>query len=295
MTVDVGTSATFTPGADLNAALSWRSLPYDPEFAKTTFSLCSIGILVWTFLLYWGSYHHPIPGFLAKRMSEKDKYIWRYRVVNAYHGASSSLLSLYWYYAFYTTEYSRKNTYYELIMLANTGGYLLMDTVFLYTEGFLDTGNLIHHFFGVSVYYAIAYFQHDYTFMAMHLLPGEFSNVAMHGREIIKRQGQRYTWLYYVNDYTYYFEYLVCRLFWIPSIYYFIFTCPTSNPVSLIIYPMHVAMSWYYCSHIPGLIVQRYKEIKKIQNNGLKIEWFEPIEQAKLTKIGVTGYEAYHT
>lgn len=90
-------------------------------------------------------------------MSEKDKYIWRYRVVNAYHGASSTMLSIYWYFTMYTTEYSRKNTYYELIMLANTGGYLLMDTVFLWTEGFLDTGNLIHHFFGVSVYYAIAY------------------------------------------------------------------------------------------------------------------------------------------
>lgn len=131
--------------------------------------------------------------------------------------------------------------------------------------------------------------------MAMHLLPGEFSNVAMHGREIIKRQGMRYTWIYYLNDYSYYFEYLFCRLFWIPSIYYFIFTCPTSNPVSLIIYPMHVVMSWYYCSHIPTLIVQRYKEIKKIQAAGIPLYWFEPADQDRLTKIGVKPFETYHT
>lgn len=223
--------------------------------AKTTWLICGAGALIWTFLMYVGNYYHPIPSSYAKKMSEKDKLIWRFRVINSYHGASATLLSIYWYLTMFTTEYSRKNTVYELIMISNTAGYLLLDTVFMWTEGFLDMGNLIHHFFGVSVYYSIAYFQHDYTFMAIHLLPGEFSNVAMHGREIFKRMGMRYTKLYYLNDYLYYFEYLTCRTLWIPSIYYLIFNCPTSNPVSLVIYPMHVVMSWYYCSHIPGLIV----------------------------------------
>lgn len=140
-------------------------------------------------------------------------------------------------------------------MLSNTLCYLTLDCVFMWAKGFLDMGNLIHHIFGISVYLAIAYCQHDYTFMALHLLPGEFSNLAMHGREIFKRMGMRYTIFYYMNDYAYYFEYLACRTLWIPSIYYFIFSCPTSNPVSMIIYPMHVVMSWYYCSNIPSLIV----------------------------------------
>ena len=106
-----------------------------------------------------------------------------------------------------------------------------MDTVFMWTEGFLDMGNLIHHFIGVLVYYSIAYLQHDYTFMAIHLLPGELSNVAMNTREILKRMGMRYTKAYYLNDFAYYFEYLACRTVWIPSIYYYIFNCPTTGPL----------------------------------------------------------------
>ena len=264
MTVDIGVSATTLDGKDLGAALSWRSLQTDPEHAKLTALICGVGILIWTFLMYIGNYYHPIPSYYAKKMSDKDKLIWRFRIINCYHGASACILSLYWYYNNFTTECSRKTTVFELIMLSNTGGYLLMDTVFMYTEGFLDMGNLIHHFFGVSGYYSIAFCQHNYTYMAIHLLPGEFSNVAMHGREILKRMGMRYTKLYYLNDYTYYLEYLGCRTLWIPSIYYLIFNCPTSNPVHLIIYPMHVVMSWYYCSHIPSLMIQRYKELKKI-------------------------------
>lgn len=245
--------------------------------------------------MYWGSYHHYIPSFIAKKMSDKDKLIFRHRIVNAYHGASACILSLYWYLTAFTTESGRKNSIFELVMLSNTAGYLLMDAVFMYTEGFLDMGNLIHHIFGLSSYWAMAYMQHDYTFMALHLLPGEFSNVAMHGREIIKRMGMRYTKTYYVNDYTYYIEYLLCRLFWIPSIYYFIYNCPTMNPVTLVIYPMHVVMSWYYCSHIPPLMIQRYKEINKIRAAKIPLYWVQPADQEKLTKIGVRNYETYHT
>lgn len=291
MTVDVDVT-----GTTINAApLSWRSLPSDPEHQQTTLIICSSFLALWTFLFFVGCYHHPIPSYYKKKMSDYDKLIWRFRVINSYHGASATLLAAYWYYAYFTTEYSRKNTVYELVMLANTGAYLTLDTVFMWAEGFLDTGNLIHHFFGISVYYSIAYVGYDYTFMAMHLLPGEFSNVAMHMREILKRMGLRYTKLYYLNDFTYYFEYLGCRVIWIPSIFYFIFTCPTSNPVSLIIYPMHVVMSWYYCTNIPPMIMQRYKEYKKIQANGVKIDWVEPIEAETLKKIGISTYERYHT
>lgn len=90
-------------------------------------------------------------------MSDKDKLIWRHRVVNAYHGASATILSLIWYFTEYTTEGGKKNTILELIILSNTAGYLLLDAVFMYTEGFLDMGNLIHHCFGLSSYYTIAY------------------------------------------------------------------------------------------------------------------------------------------
>ena len=90
-------------------------------------------------------------------MSAKDKLIWRHRVISSYHGVMCCIFSIYWYATMFTTEYSRKITPYELMMLSNTGAFLLMDTVFMWTEGFLDMGNLVHHFIGVLVYYSIAY------------------------------------------------------------------------------------------------------------------------------------------
>jgi hypothetical protein len=246
-------------------------------------------------MFYVGCYYHPIPSFYEKKMSAKDKLIWRHRVINAYHGAVAVILSLYWYATMYTTENSRKITPFELVMLSHTGGYLTMDTVFMWTEGFLDMGNFIHHFIGVLVYYSIAYLQYDYTFMAIHLLPGEFSNVAMHMREILKRMGLRYTKAYYLNDFCYYFEYLGCRTVWIPSIYYLIFNCPTTGPLQLCIYPFHVVMSWYYCSFIPKLIFQRFQEYQKIQKEKIPMGWTQPADQDKLSKVGIKPFELYHT
>jgi len=279
----------------LNQPLNWRTLPYDAEHVKLTLTIVGIGYAIWTFLFFVGCYHHPIPSAYEKKMSKYDKLIFRFRVVNSYHGASAVLLSLIWYFTDFSTEAGRRNSVLELIMLSNTLAYLTLDTVFMKYENFLDTGNLIHHFFGVSVYSSLAYLGHDYTFMAIHLLPGELSNVAMHMREIIKRCGLRYTKIYYLNDYTYYIEYLVCRTVWIPSIYYLIFNAPTSGPVILIIYPMHCVMSWYYCSNIPPLMAQRWKEYKKIASSDVKMGWFEPATSEELNKIGVKTYERYHT
>ena len=110
-------------------------------------------------------------------MSDYDKLIWRHRVISSYHGIAAVVLSTMWYVCCFTTENTRKITDFELLMISNTGMWLFMDTVFMYTSGFLDIGNLLHHFFAIAVYFSIAYFQYDYTPLAIHLLPGEASNV----------------------------------------------------------------------------------------------------------------------
>ncbi|CDW86390.1 transmembrane protein 56 [Stylonychia lemnae] len=254
-----------------------------------------MGLLIWGFMFFVGCYHHPIPTYYAKRMSQKDKLIWRFRVINAYHGGLAFIGGVIWYITQLDTSCTRKNNTYELMMLANTSSYLVMDGIFMWTEGFLDGGNLMHHVFGIMGYYAIAYFQHDYTHMALHMVPAEFSNVPMHMREILKRMGMRYTWSYYINDFAYYLTYFMCRGFWIPSVYYFIFTCKSSNPVTLVIYPLHVIMSWYFCSFIPAMAQQRIDEINKINQAQIEIPWIEPANSKKLESIGVTPFEIYYT
>ncbi|CDW77989.1 transmembrane protein 56 [Stylonychia lemnae] len=292
MTIDVG-SGTQPQGSI--APTSWRDLPVDHSLHLKTLIIIAIGIVYWTFMYYVGCYHHPIPKYFKSKMSVQDHFVWRFRVINSYHGATTCILAIIWYITQFTTECSKKNSDLELIMLSHTFGYLLLDWVFMWHKGFLDNGNLLHHFMGVGVFVFSAYLQHNFAFHAMQLLPGEFSNVAMHGREIIKRMGLRYSKIYYLNDYTYYIEYLVCRIFWIPTIYYFIYSCQTANPAQLIFFPFHILMNWYYCSNIPPLMGQRYREIKKIQKIGMKLEWFVPLDSEELKKNGIVSYERYHT
>jgi len=134
----------------------------------------------------------------------------------------------------------------------------------MWHKGFLDAGNFYHHALGVIAYILTGYYQHNYNALSFHLLAAEFSNAAMHGREIIRRMGMRYTKTYYLNDYCYYSEYFLCRFFWIPSIYFFsIYPCATMHPIqTYILYPIHLGMSFFYASHTPGLMRQRYQEIQ---------------------------------
>lgn len=294
MTIDIDLTQTAEPTATINQPLTWKTLPYDAEHAKLTLTILGIFYTIWTLLYFVGCYHHWIPSYYAKKMNDYDKLIFRFRVVNCYHGASAVGLSLYWYLTDYSTQYGRRNSTLELIALSNTMAYLTMDGVFMQYEKFLDMGNFLHHLIGVLIYGSIAYGGFDFTFFALHLLPGEISNVAMHLREIIKRCGMRYTKLYYLNDYMYYCEYLACRTVWIPSIYYYIYTAPTMGPVAIYVFPFHCIMSWYYCSNIPPLMIQRWKEYKKIQNNGIKMGWFDSANTEELNKIGIKQYERYH-
>lgn len=106
--------------------------------------------------------------------------------------------------------------------------------------GFLDFGNFLHHMLGLTSYSYAFYTQKDLGYLAYHLVPGELTNVQMNVREILRKIGMRYTKSYFSVEFNYLIMYLFCRMLWIPSIYYFIFTCPESGIVISIMYPIHV-------------------------------------------------------
>ena len=165
----------------------------------------------------------------------------------------------------------------------------------MFTEGFLDMGNFLHHTMAFCVYFSIAFYQHDYTPLAIHLLPGELSNLQMNGREILKRMGLRYTRAYYYNEFAYCLTYLFCRVFWIPAIYFLIYKCPTTNPWVTVLYLGHVTMSWYYCTQIPRLLSHRYTEMGKLEKHNAFTDMFTPIKSEVLQKLGIKEFEAYKT
>lgn len=117
----------------------------------------------------------------------------------------------------------------------------------------------------------------------------------MNMREVYKRIGWRYTNSYYLNEFGYFFLYIICRSIWIPACYYWMWNAYTINPVVMIIYPLHCVMSWYYVSHIPNLIVARWKELGKIQKAGFKLTWTNPLDPELVAKAGIRSVETYST
>lgn len=114
--------------------------------------------------------------------------------------------------------------------------------------GFLDFGNAMHHTLGVVSYTYAFYTQKDLGYLSFHLFPGEVSNIQMNLRELLRKIGLRYSKAYFFNEFNYMIVYLLARMFWIPSIYYFIFSCPESGIVISILYPVHCLQSLYYCT-----------------------------------------------
>ncbi len=115
----------------------------------------------------------------------------------------------------------------------------------------------------------------------------------MNIREVFRKIGMRYTKIYYHNEFQYLVLYLICRSLWIPSIYYFIFTCPTSNTVINILYPAHCLQSLYYCWQMLSLLTQRWTEMNKIIRLGFKMEWFNGLDEKQLEKLGIKHYSNF--
>ena len=129
----------------------------------------------------------------------------------------------------------------------------------------------------------------------MHLLPGEFTNASMNLREILKRLGMRYTWSYYMNEYYYCATYMICRGVIIPCLFYVFWSCESTGPILLAIYPPHLLQCLYYVSKLPKLWRMRSAEVVKLKKAKLKLKWFEPISAEQAKSAGVANFEAYKT
>jgi TLC domain len=273
---------------------SWLSLPREEAFAKKALQYILISNVIWFIMFFVVGHLHPLPASLTKNCKPYDKLVLRHRLVCVYHGIVAWLMAIYWHITVNDRSCSKRISDLELAMLVNTSAHFVWDCAFMKYHGFLDMGNLIHHIMGIVTYYFTAFQQHNHNLLCLNILPAEFSNVNMHLREVYKRLGMRYTWAYYFNEYQYCFTYIVCRSIWIPAAYYWMYTCDTTNPAVLIIYPLHCVMSWYYVSLLPPMIKSRNKELAKLKAAKLQLDWFTPLPAEKVKEAGVSGgYEAY--
>ena len=231
------TQYKIAPGGNLFT--NWLSLPREDDIA--TFSLqCCIALNVfWWFMFFIVGKYHYIPKRWKSKMSPYDLIVMGHRIAAMYNGAVAFSIGLYWYIFDNDRSCSKRNTTLEIVVACNLGAHFIWDCITMKWHGFLDGGNLMHHVFGVIAYYTILYHQFNMNVMMLHLLPAESTNVSMHLREVLKRLGYRYTWLFYANEYFYCTVYMICRTFWIPSVYYYIFPCESANPAVFIIYPLH--------------------------------------------------------
>lgn len=273
---------------------SWSSLPREADFAVKGVQYLLAANVIWFFMFFVLGHVHPLPKSLTGNCKEYDKLVLRHRLVCIYHGVVAWSMGVYWHLTVNDRSCSKRISDLELAMLVNTWAHFFWDVAFMKYHGFLDTGNLIHHIMGLVSYSFTLFQQHNHNLLCLNILPAEFSNVNMHLREVYKRFGWRYTWAYYFNEYQYIFTYIVCRSLWIPACYYWMYTCDTTNPSVMIIYPMHCVMSWYYVSLLPPMLKARNKELKKFRDSKTPLYWFTPTPADRVKEIGVSGgYEAY--
>ena len=76
----------------------------------------------------------------------------RHRLACLYNGFAALLASVFWNLFIREIECGKKNSLYETIVFSNMCAHLLWDMVYMKYNGFLDSGNLIHHAMGIISY-----------------------------------------------------------------------------------------------------------------------------------------------
>lgn len=202
-------------------SLDYFHLPKDPQVGQTTLFWYAFFTLFWFVLFFLIAPRHPLPAFIAKRLKTKeDRFHVGHRLVCMYAGAATFIFPLYW--VLFSADYTcgRFNSPFEIVIFSSLAGHYISDTLFMYYHGFLDFGNLLHHFMGILAYSQGLYFQHNFYQLMPHLVVGEITNVNMHLREVYRRMGWRYTWTYYFNEYQYSYMYMLARGVLIPACFY---------------------------------------------------------------------------
>jgi hypothetical protein len=238
--------------------------------------------------------NHPLPSRFAKKLSKPyDRMVVGHRLVCLYNGFGAFLASAYWILFIREIECGKKNSLYETIVFSNMCAHLLWDTVYMKYKGFLDFGNFLHHVMGTISYGSGIYYQHNMYLNMIHILPGDVTNASMHLREILKRLGMRYTWSYYMNEYYYCAAYMLCRGLIIPCLFYLFWSCESSGPFFMVLYPPHVLQSLYYVFKLPKMWRMRSSEIVKLKKAKHTLKWFDPISAEEAKSAGAGNYEAY--
>eukprot|EP00347_Sterkiella_histriomuscorum_P019634 403340875 len=284
------TASTLIDGQQPEITTASFKLDKQLEIFAMKWSMIFLGM--WLALFFLSKYLMPLP----QRWNIKkpfDAMIIRHRAISALHGFAAICLS--GYYGLYELNFTcgKQNTYTETFVVAHTGAFLLADFIYMLVNGFLDIGNLVHHMLGIVSYSYAFYTQKDLCYLAFHLFPGEISNIQMNLREIFRKIGMRYTKTYFHNEFQYLTIYLLARMFWIPSIFYFIFTCPDAGIVIKILYPIHCLQSFYYCMQMLTLLRQRYAELQKLNKLGMKMNWFVGLSETELEKVGIKHYSNF--
>eukprot|EP00347_Sterkiella_histriomuscorum_P009719 403340143 len=266
------------------------SFQIDHELRQYALKWASIFLALWLALFFFSKYIIPVPQMVKKPF---DRMICRHRVISGLHGAIAVAVSAYYTFTSLDLSCGKQNTYKETIIIANTFGFLFADLIYMIALGFLDAGNCVHHLLGVVSYTYAFYTQKDLGYLAFHLFPGEITNVQMNLRELLRKVGMRYTKAYFHVEFNYMIMYIGARMFWIPSIYYFIFTCPESGIVISVMYPIHCVQSMYYCTCMMSLLRQRIGEINKLSKLGMKLQWFVGLSEAELEKVGIKHFNNF--
>jgi hypothetical protein len=110
----------------------------------------------------------------------------KHRLATCVHGVVNMTLAMIWYATQFDMTCGKPNSLLELVIMSNTFGHFIMDLVYMQYKGFLDMGNLIHHSFGLLTFFLFLTSPTHGFFLAYIMWPGEWSNVSMHAREILK-------------------------------------------------------------------------------------------------------------
>lgn len=128
-------------------------LPRDEAFIAKSLNYLLISNVIWGLMFFVLGYHHPIPAALDARIKKPyDRLVLRHRLVCIYHGIFAWALCLYWHLQKLDLTCGKTMSNLELTLLVNTFGHFTWDMIFMKYNGFLDTGNLIHHCFGLVTY-----------------------------------------------------------------------------------------------------------------------------------------------
>ena len=198
-------------------------------------------------------------------MDDKDKLMYKLRFANVIHGIIAFASTLYWFVNLRDLTDGKMNSVFEILMMAFTTNFLLWKLLFLQFHGLLNMDTLFYHSVMLSNYLATAYLQRNYWALALSVLPEELCNILMGMKDLLSLNGWRYTKTSYLNDCLYCFVSALCRLFLIPSGYYWIWNAYSINPIVLTTFPLLCMMQLDFVFQIPSIIMTRLSENHKIR------------------------------